>query len=153
MSLQLRSRDSPPFFEGMTVCREQLLIHSGPPQEVALVYQTYSCSTVMFNTIVTKQSSCLSAKMSSVAVYKRDAVWNVQFLISILNMVCSSCRYECSSCEVGEQCGVIMHGNAVTFCEPYGPRELVGEGWNCRLWIYQGWNCRLWIEAVSDVEM
>uniref|UniRef100_K7F7A9 Reelin n=1 Tax=Pelodiscus sinensis TaxID=13735 RepID=K7F7A9_PELSI len=35
-----------------------------------------------------------------------------------------SCRLECSHCEVGEQCGVIMHGNAVTFCEPYGPREL-----------------------------
>ncbi|PKU41760.1 reelihypothetical protein [Limosa lapponica baueri] len=32
---------------------------------------------------------------------------------------------ECSNCEVGEQCGVIMHGSAVTFCEPYGPRELV----------------------------
>uniref|UniRef100_A0A8C4XXR5 Reelin n=1 Tax=Gopherus evgoodei TaxID=1825980 RepID=A0A8C4XXR5_9SAUR len=32
--------------------------------------------------------------------------------------------FECSNCEVGEQCGVIMHGSAVTFCEPYGPREL-----------------------------
>ncbi|XP_005995356.1 reelin isoform X2 [Latimeria chalumnae] len=32
--------------------------------------------------------------------------------------------FECSNCEVGEQCGVIMHGNAVTFCEPYGAREL-----------------------------
>uniref|UniRef100_A0A8C3L3N6 Reelin n=1 Tax=Chrysolophus pictus TaxID=9089 RepID=A0A8C3L3N6_CHRPC len=32
---------------------------------------------------------------------------------------------ECSNCEIGEQCGVIMHGRAITFCEPYGPRELV----------------------------
>uniref|UniRef100_A0A8C3X6X5 Reelin n=1 Tax=Catagonus wagneri TaxID=51154 RepID=A0A8C3X6X5_9CETA len=32
---------------------------------------------------------------------------------------------ECNNCETGEQCGAIMHGNAVTFCEPYGPRELV----------------------------
>ncbi|KAJ7407130.1 hypothetical protein WISP_128431 [Willisornis vidua] len=37
---------------------------------------------------------------------------------------------ECSSCEVGEHCGVIMHGNAVTFCEPYGPRELTTTGLN-----------------------
>ncbi|KAK9399354.1 reelin-like [Crotalus adamanteus] len=33
--------------------------------------------------------------------------------------------FECSNCEVGDQCGVIMHGSAVTFCEPYGPRELI----------------------------
>nr|XP_060484465.1 reelin [Panthera onca] len=32
---------------------------------------------------------------------------------------------ECNNCEIGEQCGAIMHGNAVTFCEPYGPRELI----------------------------
>ncbi|XP_025025138.1 reelin-like, partial [Python bivittatus] len=38
--------------------------------------------------------------------------------------------FECSNCEVGEQCGVIMHGNAVTFCEPYGPRELTTNGLN-----------------------
>ncbi|KAM7316009.1 hypothetical protein ACRRTK_024689 [Alexandromys fortis] len=43
--------------------------------------------------------------------------------------VCSGAVYqiqgvECSNCETGEQCGTIMHGNAVTFCEPYGPREL-----------------------------
>ncbi|KAL6043496.1 hypothetical protein STEG23_013968, partial [Scotinomys teguina] len=31
---------------------------------------------------------------------------------------------ECSNCETGEQCGTVMHGKAVTFCEPYGPREL-----------------------------
>uniref|UniRef100_A0A8C3JDS8 Reelin n=1 Tax=Calidris pygmaea TaxID=425635 RepID=A0A8C3JDS8_9CHAR len=37
---------------------------------------------------------------------------------------------ECSNCEVGEQCGVIMHGSAVTFCEPYGPRELTTTGLN-----------------------
>ncbi|KAJ6666292.1 hypothetical protein lerEdw1_000564 [Lerista edwardsae] len=38
--------------------------------------------------------------------------------------------FECSNCEVGDQCGVIMHGNAVTFCEPYGPRELITNGLN-----------------------
>ncbi|KAF6086334.1 hypothetical protein HJG60_008502 [Phyllostomus discolor] len=37
---------------------------------------------------------------------------------------------ECSNCETGEQCGAIMHGNAVTFCEPYGPRELITTGLN-----------------------
>uniref|UniRef100_W5NEI9 Reelin n=1 Tax=Lepisosteus oculatus TaxID=7918 RepID=W5NEI9_LEPOC len=31
---------------------------------------------------------------------------------------------ECKSCEVGEQCGVLMHGRALTFCEPFGQREL-----------------------------
>lgn len=31
----------------------------------------------------------------------------------------------CRNCEVGELCGVIMHGGAVTFCDPYGPRELL----------------------------
>nr|XP_023990380.1 reelin-like [Salvelinus alpinus] len=31
---------------------------------------------------------------------------------------------ECSNCEVGEQCGVLMHGRAVTFCEPFREREL-----------------------------
>ncbi|XP_018421935.1 PREDICTED: reelin-like, partial [Nanorana parkeri] len=31
----------------------------------------------------------------------------------------------CRNCEVGELCGVIMHGAAVTFCDPYGPRELL----------------------------
>uniref|UniRef100_A0A670YZJ6 Reelin n=1 Tax=Pseudonaja textilis TaxID=8673 RepID=A0A670YZJ6_PSETE len=38
--------------------------------------------------------------------------------------------FECSNCEVGDQCGVIMHGSAVTFCEPYGPRELITNGLN-----------------------
>uniref|UniRef100_A0A670J5G4 Reelin n=1 Tax=Podarcis muralis TaxID=64176 RepID=A0A670J5G4_PODMU len=38
--------------------------------------------------------------------------------------------FECSNCEVGDQCGVIMHGSAVTFCEPYGPRELTTNGLN-----------------------
>uniref|UniRef100_A0A3P9HC87 Reelin n=1 Tax=Oryzias latipes TaxID=8090 RepID=A0A3P9HC87_ORYLA len=32
---------------------------------------------------------------------------------------------ECSNCEVGEQCGVLMHGRALTFCEPFGERRLV----------------------------
>ncbi|XP_023204313.1 reelin isoform X1 [Xiphophorus maculatus] len=31
---------------------------------------------------------------------------------------------ECSNCEVGEQCGVLLHGRAVTFCEHFGEREL-----------------------------
>ncbi|XP_077424138.1 reelin isoform X2 [Vanacampus margaritifer] len=31
---------------------------------------------------------------------------------------------ECTNCELGEQCGVLMHGRAVTFCEPLGEREL-----------------------------
>uniref|UniRef100_A0A8C3JBP3 Reelin n=1 Tax=Calidris pygmaea TaxID=425635 RepID=A0A8C3JBP3_9CHAR len=52
---------------------------------------------------------------------------------------------ECSNCEVGEQCGVIMHGSAVTFCEPYGPRELVSEGWL----ICRGWDCRLRVKAAE----
>ncbi|KAM4036706.1 reelin isoform 2-T2 [Anomaloglossus baeobatrachus] len=30
----------------------------------------------------------------------------------------------CKNCEVGELCGAIMHGSAVTFCDPYGPREI-----------------------------
>lgn len=37
----------------------------------------------------------------------------------------TSYRSECSNCEVGEQCGVLMHGRAATFCEPFGERELV----------------------------
>src|SRR4029434_7152349 len=36
-----------------------------------------------------------------------------------------SLRSECSNCEVGEQCGVLMHGRMVTFCEPFGQRDLV----------------------------
>uniref|UniRef100_A0AAR2KU63 Reelin n=1 Tax=Pygocentrus nattereri TaxID=42514 RepID=A0AAR2KU63_PYGNA len=31
---------------------------------------------------------------------------------------------DCSNCEVGAQCGVLLHGKAVTFCEPLGQREL-----------------------------
>ncbi|KAI1888402.1 hypothetical protein AGOR_G00184780 [Albula goreensis] len=31
---------------------------------------------------------------------------------------------ECSNCEVGEQCGVLIHGRSVTFCEAFGQREL-----------------------------
>uniref|UniRef100_A0A3B3TAH0 Reelin n=1 Tax=Paramormyrops kingsleyae TaxID=1676925 RepID=A0A3B3TAH0_9TELE len=31
----------------------------------------------------------------------------------------------CSACEVGERCGVLMHGRAVTFCDPLGQRELI----------------------------
>ncbi|XP_072551813.1 reelin-like isoform X2 [Salminus brasiliensis] len=31
---------------------------------------------------------------------------------------------DCSNCVVGEQCGVLLHGKAVTFCEPFGKREL-----------------------------
>ncbi|KAL6479145.1 hypothetical protein MHYP_G00125780 [Metynnis hypsauchen] len=31
---------------------------------------------------------------------------------------------DCSNCEVGTQCGVLLHGKAVTFCEPLGQREL-----------------------------
>lgn len=43
----------------------------------------------------------------------------------IINTLSSPLRSECSNCEVGEQCGVLMHGRAVTFCEPFGERELV----------------------------
>ncbi|XP_039625794.1 reelin isoform X1 [Polypterus senegalus] len=32
---------------------------------------------------------------------------------------------DCSGCELGERCGGIMHGAAVSFCEPLGRRELV----------------------------
>ncbi|XP_058243950.1 reelin isoform X2 [Hemibagrus wyckioides] len=31
----------------------------------------------------------------------------------------------CSNCEVGEQCGMLMYGKAITFCEPFGERELI----------------------------
>ncbi|XP_041109989.1 reelin-like isoform X1 [Polyodon spathula] len=31
---------------------------------------------------------------------------------------------DCGNCDLGEQCGVLLHGNAITFCEPHGPREL-----------------------------
>ncbi|KAM9481369.1 reelin [Clarias gariepinus] len=31
----------------------------------------------------------------------------------------------CSNCEVGEQCGVLLFSKAVTFCKPFGKRELV----------------------------
>ncbi|KAI4895212.1 hypothetical protein NFI96_018500 [Prochilodus magdalenae] len=31
---------------------------------------------------------------------------------------------DCSNCEVGVQCGVLLHGKAVTFCKPLGQREL-----------------------------
>ncbi|KAF5889523.1 reelin isoform X2, partial [Clarias magur] len=30
----------------------------------------------------------------------------------------------CSNCEVGAVCGVLLFGKAVTFCEPFGEREL-----------------------------
>lgn len=54
---------------------------------------------------------------------------------SLLDWGCVLCSYrvECSNCETGEQCGAIMHGNAVTFCEPYGPRELVSRCYLCAL--------------------
>uniref|UniRef100_A0A8C9VAA0 Reelin n=1 Tax=Scleropages formosus TaxID=113540 RepID=A0A8C9VAA0_SCLFO len=31
----------------------------------------------------------------------------------------------CGGCEVGERCGILMHGRAVTFCEPLAQRELI----------------------------
>lgn len=95
-----------------------------------------------------KQSN-LSTKpqRSDSTVSKPNAVSNMQSLVSILNTVCSPCRSECSNCEVGQHCGVIMHGNAATFCEPYGPRELVSEG--CL--VCWGWGCRLC--SVSAAEM
>ncbi|TRY95474.1 hypothetical protein DNTS_000445 [Danionella cerebrum] len=36
----------------------------------------------------------------------------------------------CSNCEVGEQCGVLMHGRALSFCEPFGLRELTSVSLN-----------------------
>ncbi|XDV29817.1 hypothetical protein PO909_032854, partial [Leuciscus waleckii] len=37
---------------------------------------------------------------------------------------------DCSNCEVGEQCGALMHGRAVTFCEPFGQRDLTSVALN-----------------------
>ncbi|KAI4585335.1 hypothetical protein MJG53_020635 [Ovis ammon polii x Ovis aries] len=57
-------------------------------------------------------------------------------------LLCSH-RVECNNCETGEQCGAIMHGNAVTFCEPYGPRELVSMCYLCTLFqIHCSGSCR-----------
>lgn len=67
-----------------------------------------------------------------------------------------SCRSECSNCEVGEHCGVIMHGNAATFCQPYGPRELVSEGclfWGCRCEAVSLQGCWCALEAWYLAEM
>ncbi|XP_062860161.1 reelin [Trichomycterus rosablanca] len=37
---------------------------------------------------------------------------------------------DCSNCRVGEQCGVLLHGKAVTFCERLGQRELISVALN-----------------------
>lgn len=56
-----------------------------------------------------------------------------KYLVRRLRLPLCSHRVECNNCETGEQCGAIMHGNAVTFCEPYGPRELVSMCYLCTL--------------------
>ncbi|XP_033017520.1 reelin isoform X2 [Lacerta agilis] len=61
----------------------------------------------------------LLAEMHSESIILRDDFDSYQ-----LQGLNPAMWFECSNCEVGDQCGVIMHGSAVTFCEPYGPREL-----------------------------
>lgn len=124
-----------PHCRGGAACREQTLNHQGTRgsssgshlQLPNLYVQHYDNKQPNLST-KTQQSDFTVCPVS-----------NIQSLLSLLNTVCSPCRSECSNCEVGGHCGVIMHGNAATFCEPYGPRELVSGG--CPL--CQGWGCRL----------
>ncbi|XP_034983283.2 reelin isoform X2 [Zootoca vivipara] len=67
----------------------------------------------------------LLAEMHSESIILRDDFDSYQ-----LQGLNPAMWFECSNCEVGDQCGVIMHGSAVTFCEPYGPRELTTNGLN-----------------------
>ncbi|KAG8439950.1 hypothetical protein GDO86_005931 [Hymenochirus boettgeri] len=55
---------------------------------------------------------------------KKKAFKTFKYFI-LLNIKICLCRLQCRNCEVGEQCGIIMHGGTVSFCEPYGPRELI----------------------------
>lgn len=77
--------------------------------------------------------SHLSSKPSCVLVLRPGCV------------LCSR-RAACNNCEIGDQCGAIMQGNAVTFCEPYGPRELVSLCSLCVLFCTLGWT--LWQQQI-----
>ncbi|XP_068578627.1 reelin-like isoform X1 [Cebidichthys violaceus] len=61
---------------------------------------------------------------SLVELHGKHAVLRDDFDSNLQGELDPSIWSECSNCEVGEQCGVLMHGRAVTFCEPFGEREL-----------------------------
>ncbi|KAF3855008.1 hypothetical protein F7725_023063 [Dissostichus mawsoni] len=61
---------------------------------------------------------------SLVELHGKHAVLRDDFDSNLQGELDPSIWSECSNCEVGEQCGVLMHGRAVTFCEPLGEREL-----------------------------
>ncbi len=69
--------------------------------------------------------SVQSLSSSSVDSFDVFAFLITQSCLFSSPLLSSPHRSECSNCEVGEQCGVLMHGRAVTFCEPFGERELV----------------------------
>uniref|UniRef100_A0A670J7Z4 Reelin n=1 Tax=Podarcis muralis TaxID=64176 RepID=A0A670J7Z4_PODMU len=75
---------------------------------------------VIFKDALAQQLCEQGAEMHSESIILRDDFDSYQ-----LQGLNPAMWFECSNCEVGDQCGVIMHGSAVTFCEPYGPRELV----------------------------
>uniref|UniRef100_H3BXG0 Reelin n=1 Tax=Tetraodon nigroviridis TaxID=99883 RepID=H3BXG0_TETNG len=60
-----------------------------------------------------------------VELHAKHAVLRDDFDSNLLGELDSGVWSECTNCAVGEQCGVLMHGRAVTFCEPLGERELV----------------------------
>uniref|UniRef100_A0A3B3X817 Reelin n=1 Tax=Poecilia mexicana TaxID=48701 RepID=A0A3B3X817_9TELE len=60
-----------------------------------------------------------------VELHAKHAVLRDDFDSNIPGELDSNIWSECSNCEVGEQCGVVLHGRAVTFCEHFGERELV----------------------------
>uniref|UniRef100_A0A3P9PRW9 Reelin n=1 Tax=Poecilia reticulata TaxID=8081 RepID=A0A3P9PRW9_POERE len=59
-----------------------------------------------------------------VELHAKHAVLRDDFDSNIPGELDSNIWSECSNCEVGEQCGVLLHGRAVTFCEHFGEREL-----------------------------
>ncbi|XP_071271970.1 reelin-like [Salvelinus alpinus] len=58
-------------------------------------------------------------------IHGNHAVLRDDFDSSLQGELDPSIWSESSNGEVGEQCGVLMHGRAVTFCEPFGERELI----------------------------
>uniref|UniRef100_A0A3Q3J4K3 Reelin n=1 Tax=Monopterus albus TaxID=43700 RepID=A0A3Q3J4K3_MONAL len=62
---------------------------------------------------------------SLVELHGKHAVLRDDFDSTLQGELDPSIWSECSNCAVGEQCGVLMYGRAVTFCEPFGERELV----------------------------
>uniref|UniRef100_A0A0S7F0R3 Reelin n=1 Tax=Poeciliopsis prolifica TaxID=188132 RepID=A0A0S7F0R3_9TELE len=63
-------------------------------------------------------------KPNLVELHAKHAVLRDDFDSNIPEELDSNIWSECSNCEVGEQCGVLLHGRAVTFCEHFGEREL-----------------------------